>query len=110
MQKAVRHYSLTLFSNVVYRSPVDTGRFRGNWQCSIGVPITSVLDSKDKSGSETLAKVRAVVETMEVGQTIYLTNNLSYAIPLEYGSSAQAPSGVVRISIMTVNSMFGGAR
>lgn len=75
------------------------GRFRGNWQFSIGAPAEDVLDQIDPAGGVTLAKLRLQVEQLTIGQTAYIVNNLPYAVPLEYGHSKQAPGGMVRITL-----------
>jgi hypothetical protein len=75
------------------------GRFRGNWQFSIGVPVEGELDQIDPAGGVTLAKLRLQVEQLTIGQTAYIVNNLPYAVPLEYGHSKQAPGGMVRITL-----------
>ncbi|MBK5343894.1 hypothetical protein JFU48_21195 [Pseudomonas sp. TH49] len=75
------------------------GRFRGNWQFSIGAPAEGELDQVDPAGGVTLAKIRLQVEQLTIGQTAYIVNNLPYAVPLEYGHSKQAPGGMVRITL-----------
>lgn len=75
------------------------GRFRGNWQFSIDSPATEALDRIDPSGSVTIAELMAQVQALTIGQTAYIVNNLSYAIPLEYGHSTQAPAGMVRVTL-----------
>lgn len=75
------------------------GRFRGNWQFSIGAPAEGELDQVDPAGGATLAKLRLQVEQLTIGQTAYIVNNLPYAVPLEYGHSKQAPGGMVRITL-----------
>lgn len=75
------------------------GRFRGNWQFSIDSPATGELDVVDRSGNETIAQLKAQVAALTIGQTAYIVNNLPYAIPLEYGHSTQAPSGMVRVTL-----------
>lgn len=75
------------------------GRFRGNWQFSIGAPTEGELDQVDPAGGVTLAKLRLQVEQLTIGQTAYIVNNLPYAVPLEYGHSKQAPGGMVRITL-----------
>ncbi len=75
------------------------GRFRGNWQFSIGTPAEGTLDQVDPGGGVTLAKLKLQVESLTAGQTAYIVNNLPYAIPLEYGHSTQAPGGMVRITL-----------
>lgn len=76
------------------------GRFRGNWQFSIGAPAEGELDQVDPAGGVTLAKLRLQVEQLTIGQTAYIVNNLPYAVPLEYGHSKQAPGGMVRITLV----------
>ncbi|PWK42213.1 hypothetical protein [Pseudomonas sp. OV226] len=75
------------------------GRFRGNWQFSIDTPADGVVDQIDPSGNVSVAVLRAQVQSLTIGQTAYLVNNLPYAVPLEYGHSKQAPGGMVRITL-----------
>jgi hypothetical protein len=75
------------------------GRFRGNWQFSIDTPADGVLDQIDPSGNVSVAVLRTQVQSLTIGQTAYLVNNLPYAVPLEYGHSKQAPGGMVRITL-----------
>jgi len=76
------------------------GRFRGNWQFSIDTPADGVLDQIDPSGNVSIAVLRTQVQSLTIGQTAYLVNNLPYAVPLEYGHSKQAPGGMVRITLV----------
>lgn len=95
----VRKIALDLFRRVIMKSPVDTGRFKGNWQVAIGSIPAGVLAIDDKSGSATISKMTAAVLGLKAGQVIYLVNNLAYARKLEYGHSKQAPAGVVRTTL-----------
>lgn len=95
LENAVRAASIEVFSRVIRRSPVDTGRFRGNWQ----INQRGFTESKfDPSGQVTIAAVTADVEQSEVGGIISLINNLPYAERLEFGHSGQAPEGMVRLT------------
>lgn len=95
----IRKVAFELFRSVIIKSPVDTGRFKSNWQVNIGAAPSGVLPTKDKSGAAALARVATETLQFQVGQVIYLVNNLSYARALEYGWSKQAPAGMVRISV-----------
>lgn len=75
------------------------GRFRGNWQFSIDSPATEELDRIDPSGNEAITALLTQVQSLTIGQTAYIVNNLPYAIPLEYGHSTQAPGGMVRVTL-----------
>lgn len=74
------------------------GRFKGNWQGGVGTINTATDSPPDANGGAALGRIKAVLATWKPGQTIYLTNSLSYARPLEYGHSKQAPGGVVRLT------------
>ncbi len=92
----------TLFgisNNIIKESPVDTGRFRNNWLASSGRPRRGTLTQTDKSGNRAVARAGRIVESLEAGDTFYLVNNLPYARRLEFGSSTQAPSGMLRINV-----------
>lgn len=74
------------------------GRFRGNWQCSVGEPVNFSVDRIDPSGAAAMAEVLANVGG--AGKVTYLTNNLIYGPVLEYEAhSSQAPAGMVRVSV-----------
>lgn len=96
---AVQKISLEMFSRVILRSPVDTGRFRANWQVAIGSVPTGTLEISDKAGTITVGKAQAAALGVQVGQTIALVNNLPYAQRLENGSSKQAPGGMVALTV-----------
>ena len=83
---------------LVTLSPVDTGRFKGNWQLTIGSPATGSLLRYDQSGGITIGDMQRVVRTLTPGQVAYIQNTVEYGYDLEYGSSKQAPDGVVRIT------------
>ncbi|WP_039012873.1 hypothetical protein [Pseudomonas brassicacearum] len=85
--------------SVIRLSPVDTGRFKGNWQLTIGSPSAHSVDTFDKAGHETIAELVSQANQLEAGQIAYIVNNLIYAIPLEYGHSDQAPAGMVQITL-----------
>lgn len=98
-EKVVRGTLLGLTSRIVKRSPVDTGRFRNNWQASTGTPATGQVQGTDKTGNKAVDAARTQVNKLEMGQDFYLSNNLPYAHRLEFGWSKQAPSGMLRLSI-----------
>lgn len=102
--KIVRTATLELFSGVIKSTPVDTGRARGNWMCSVAAPKNGTTGRLDPSGAQALAGV--VTGTPPgAGQVTYLANSLPYIIRLEYGWSKQAPGGMVRINMDRVSKM-----
>ncbi|ASN68686.1 hypothetical protein 3S11_8 [uncultured Caudovirales phage] len=98
-------------SSLVRMSPVDSGRFRGNWQFNIDKPASGVLETQDPDGNETIQKLVAEANTFSAGQVAYIINNLPYGPLLEFGGyngptekvnergfSRKAPEGFVRIT------------
>ena len=85
-----RGTALSLFGRIVKRTPVDTGRLRGNWQASINISPSGNGDTN----------YRTTVGGVKLGDSIYLTNNLPYANAIENGHSKQAPVGMVRVTIV----------
>lgn len=94
-----REVVIEIGTSVIRLSPVDTGRFKGNWQFTVGSPSSQSLDTFDKAGHETIAALVAEVSSLEAGKIAYIVNNLVYGVPLEYGHSAQAPAGMVQITL-----------
>lgn len=83
--------------SVVRLSPVDTGRFRGNWQMTIDTPATSSLLRYDQEGDMTIADIASKANSFTAGQIAYIQNHVLYGHDLEYGSSQQS-EGMVRIT------------
>lgn len=102
MDMVVRKVTLDLFARVVRRTPVDTGRARGNWQ----VGINSVPRGETGAGSEGKVAAKAVVGAAtadairaKMGDRVFIVNSVPYIFRLERGSSKQAPAGMVTITL-----------
>lgn len=53
------------------------GRFRANWNASIGQPDMTTTEAKDKTGAATVARMKRHIGG--AGKVTYLANNLPYA-------------------------------
>lgn len=100
VDKTVQRFTFNLFTAVVLRSPVDTGRFRANWNVS--------PNKEDMTTSFTTNTQRSFLELQKIfripaGGFVYLSNGLHYAQKLEFGGSVQAPGGMIRISVAEAN-------
>lgn len=93
-EKVVRSSIFEVGNRIVTRSPVDTGLFRASWLTGI--------DGLENKGAGAISQN---AQNFSIGQTLYFTNSLPYAEKLEYGSSQQAPSGMVRISAAEFDSI-----
>ena len=109
--QAVASAALQVFSSTMTRTPVDTGRLRGNWQIAIDRQPQGVTDRK---ASAATAEARAVAQQFKEG-SIWIVNNAPYAANIEYGLygdgpltsggfSKQAPRGMLRVSIAEFDS------
>lgn len=75
IDEAARAIQFSLFKGVILDTRVDTGRMRGNWQCSQGSPIKTVTTRNDKAGQVTVSEMS---QNIGVGSITYLTNNVPY--------------------------------
>lgn len=109
---------IDMSASIVAMSPVDTGRFRANWQYGFGVAPAGKIDATDVGGAQGSNTAATLAEDI-LKQTNYagvhfIVNNLDYAQVLEFGLypdppkhgtgktvggySKQAPGGMVRIT------------
>lgn len=115
----LRKLALDGFRKVLLRSPVDTGRFRSSWRVAVNGLDDSVAEELPKDtasaagvsqGSDPtpteIARGNDILSA-RFGDTINITNNLPYAVPIEEGHSGQAPQGVLRLSFDELVAEFG---
>lgn len=102
---AQKKIALDLFTKIIVKTPVDTGRARGNWQITINAPATGVIDvtGGKSSGDGALTAGSKKISSVKGFVTIFITNNVDYIGFLEEGSSDQAPKGMVALSIAEVS-------
>lgn len=104
--RRVRVIAMAMLNEVVLRSPVDTGRFRGNNIVSIGAPVYAQTDKVDTSGGATISAGVAELSGLEPFTVVYIQNNLPYAERLENGHSKQAPSGIYELAFIGVSEAY----
>ncbi|ACT50867.1 hypothetical protein [Methylovorus glucosotrophus] len=111
----VQKVVLEIFTRVVIKSPVSTGRFRANWHISDG-PYTYVDDKTDKQpygaapGFDNVLQADRQIAGMLKLSVVYILNALPYAKKLEYeGWSDQAPAGMVRVTLAEINTIINNA-
>lgn len=105
-ETVVRKTAIDLFSRVVLRTPVDTGRARANWLTSLGGATVEQRDLFDPSGSLAISDItQAALDWDARSGSLFLTNNLPYIERLEHGHSAQAPVGMVKVTLTEFESI-----
>lgn len=101
----LKKLTMEILRKLVLRTPVDTGRARANWNVEFGAPDPSVTEDTDKTGGSTTAEGVSLLTGAEAGGKIFITNNLVYIVPLEEGSSKQAPHGMVAVTLREFEGM-----
>jgi len=97
LDTVARQATRLLYRSVVLKSPVRTGRFVANWNVSYGTPDYSTTTSVDRGRG--LREADTALH-LPVGGIVYLSNGLPYSRRLEHGYSKQAPSGMVKVSVV----------
>jgi len=105
--QVIRKITLDIDRSLSRRSPVDTGRFKGNWQLGVNAqPLGYDWELKDKRPrgqvGDTVGIHAGILPKQAAGGVYWLVNNLPYANALELGHSKQAPApwGIVKITLI----------
>lgn len=104
MRDIFRRAVIIWFVNTVMRTPVNTGRARSNWQVSDNVAATGTIDVVFNP----VPLIQAHIES-STAPVLVLTNNLPYIQRLENGWSAQAPAGMVKLSLVQASAYLRSA-
>lgn len=110
--KLQQRVALDLLTRIVLKTPVDTGRARGNWQVELGGAGSSTTTRLEPGqvgvgGEATIAAGIAAIGAAKPYGKITIYNNVNYIRYLEDGSSRQAPQGMVKLAVAEVLSQFG---
>ena len=111
-ETAVRRAALAADTEAVLRTPVDTGRAKGNWIVAVGAPnLSPKAVGGPQAANAALEQARAAISGWKLGHgTIYITNNLAYIVPLDNGWSAQAPAGMSQFAVQAARAELKKAR
>lgn len=109
VNKAKRRAALAVDQAVVLGTPVDTGTARSNWLVSLEDAQDNTVEAHAELVDGTMAETvnatgamdqgKAVIARAKPEQDIHITNNLPYIVPLNEGSSAQAPAAFVEEAV-----------
>lgn len=90
MTLVLRKVSFDLFRKVILKTPVDTGRARGNWMVGVNtIPIAmSIGIDKNK---DILSRIVSDISAAKAGDSVALANTLPYIGVLEYGGYPKNP-------------------
>lgn len=94
--------ALYAITKICERTPVLTGLAVGNWNLSVGAPDTTKRRPA-KSRRPPIERAKRVLGSIRRGigekNQVFITNIIPYVKFLEYGTSRQAPKGMVRLTL-----------
>lgn len=99
----LKKVTFDIFTDIVLTTPVDTGRARGSWTIGNNALPRSYNAGNDKGGLRALSQGQGRITRAKAGESLFIATNLAYMPFLEYGSSFQAPRGMVRIAARKYN-------
>jgi len=102
--------ALRIDRNLVYTTPVDTGRARSNWIASRGAPKYEQANPDSTAMASYHKSAQEISRSNRSDEVIYITNTLPYIVRLNEGYSAQAPAGFVQRSINSAASAVRGKK
>lgn len=99
----LRAIALEFLRRVIPKTPVDTGRARAGWHSYLlATGQLSVAGAGGGTNAAAIAEGRAAsfytTDLRGHEQSIVLINAVKYIVILEFGSSGQAPAGMMRIT------------
>jgi hypothetical protein len=96
---SLRALALETYTRITLRTPVRTGRARGNWHITINQTSDRILDRVAKGGPPPGELGKLNPSTVQKFPDIYIQNALPYIGELENGSSKQMPQGMVAVTL-----------
>lgn len=123
--QAQRKIALEALTSLVFMTPVDRGRAMGNWQVAINTPRAiapfkggkRIRDGGDIEENRAIAAANSMEQAKNIkavrrNQIIWLSNTVPYILKLEGSpvpppTSKQAPAGMVRVTKVRLELMFG---
>ena len=96
--RAMRMFTIEAYRQLTIKTPVDTGRARWGWNCSVvnpdfTIPMEAPKNQKNYYGLDAgRAKSAFRAEIVSGNETLYISNAVPYIIKLNEGWSRQAPA------------------
>ena len=106
-EKLFKKVAFDAFAGIMRETPVDTGALRGNWRIGINRPDTTIRENwtnnaqQGRYDREAYTAGTPVINSVELGQDIVISNSLDYAYDIEVNgkSKDKAPDGMVLVTV-----------
>lgn len=108
----VKKISAEMLQGVIMGSPVMDGAFRSNHRVTVNkttnetVPSNGNKAPKGTLDQEVFAEGAGQILQAKLGDSVYIQNNLPYALRLENGHSQQASLGIYSLTFLSVASKY----
>lgn len=108
----LRKVSTEMLQGVIMDSPVMDGAFRSNHRVTVNkttnetVPSNGNKAPKGALDQEVFAEGVGQILQAKLGDSVYIQNNLPYALRLENGHSQQASLGIYSLTFLSVASKY----
>ena len=109
MDKLARETALVIDQAVVVGTPVNTGRARSGWILSLGAasektrppyaPGKNLGIGESANARGAIEQAQTTIKARAPGQDIYISNNVGHIVPLNNGTSSQAPAGFIEKAV-----------
>jgi len=110
IEKVIRKACIDLYRSIVEKTPVDTGRAKASW--GLSTHHTNDEASENMTPEEAVQVVSDNISDFTFkaqDDQVIIYNNLEYIEYLENGTSQQAPSGMVSLSLVEFTAFFNNA-
>ena len=94
-----KSFLFALYNSITFRTPIDTGRARGNWNVSVN-SADGATNENSKSPKYTSV---SQMPNNRGDEPLFISNGLDYIERLEYGYSKQAPNGMVGVTVSSAD-------
>jgi len=94
----VEEVGLATRQNIALRTPILTGRASGSWNAGLNVAIEETKGESYNNPSGAPFDGVQAVDGFALGDTIIISNSISYIMDLNNGSSLKAPAGFIEMA------------
>ena len=100
--------AMTALQQVAVISPVYTGRLRMGWDPSVNVPSEYIPPEGVYPMPDISIRATQAWENAQLADTLYITNNVPYAVMVNNGTVKMAPRRFVERTISVISQLYSG--